>query len=59
VDDFGKTIDEQFVDGKTNMGPWAIMTPSSWRLNGVGQLGLGRGQRYERQADDRWLKVEG
>ena len=57
-DDFGVLIANEFVDGKTKQGPWAIMAPSSWRRQGVG-LGLGRGQRYKKQADGQWLKVEG
>jgi hypothetical protein len=58
ADDFGAEIADAFVDGKTVHGPWAIMTPASHRQHGVG-LGQGRGQRYSRQADGRWLKIEG
>lgn len=58
-DDFGVAIDDVFYDGMTAMGPWAIMTPKSWRAYGIGQTGLGRAQRYEKQDDGRWLKVEG
>jgi hypothetical protein len=57
-DDFGLEIEDEFVDGRTFGGSWAIMTPRSHRKSGVG-LGTGRGQRYERQEDGRWLKVEG
>ena len=57
-DDFGHPIDDEFIDGKTNGGPWAFMNPTSFAIYGVG-LGLGQGQRYVRQADGRWLKVEG
>ena len=57
-DDFNIPITNEFVDGMTRRGPWAFMTPSSFRKNGVG-LGPGRGQRYEKQADGKWLKVEG
>ena len=49
----------EFIDGKSAYGPWGFMTPSSWRRHGVGRLGTGFGQRYERQADGSWLKVEG
>jgi hypothetical protein len=49
-DDFGQPIKDEFVDGKTKGGPWAIMNRASHRLSGVG-LGLGRGQRYQKQAD--------
>jgi hypothetical protein len=58
-DDFGLTIDRIMIDGKTKHGPWAIMTPSSWRQHGVGKLGTGYGQKYEKQDDGRFLKVEG
>jgi hypothetical protein len=57
-DDFGKPITDKFVDGKTRSGPWAIMAPASHRMQGMG-LGLGRGQRYKKQEDGQWLKVEG
>ncbi len=58
-DDFGILIRVEFVDGKTQMGPWAIMAPISYMRYGVGQLGTGYGQRYKKQPDGRWLKVEG
>lgn len=58
-DDFGQRIDRVFIDGVTRMGPWAIMVPWSWGLYGVGKLGTGMGQRYEKQPDGMWMKVEG
>jgi hypothetical protein len=58
-DDFGKPMEDEFIDGKTKMGPWAFMTPSSWRRYGIVGLGIGRGQRYKKQPDGQWLKVEG
>lgn len=58
-DDFGLTIKDEFIDGRTTIGPWAFMTPTSWKRIGVGRLGLGYGQRYKKQDDGRWLKVEG
>ena len=59
-DDFGRVIEDEFIDGVTFGGPWAIMTPQSWRMNGQGtKLGTGLGQRYQKQADGKWLKVEG
>jgi hypothetical protein len=57
-DNFGNDITLEFIDGRTNLGPWATMTPASWRQYGTG-LGTGYGQRYQKQADGRWLKVEG
>jgi hypothetical protein len=59
TDDFGDLVADEIIDGKTTYGPWALMTPKSFRLNGVGRLGLGLGQRYVKQPDGRWLKVEG
>ena len=59
-DDFGMPIHEEFIDGSMKVGSkWAIMSPESWRLHGCGRLGTGSGQRYVKQADGRWLKVEG
>lgn len=58
-DDFGKPIKGVFVDGKTRMGPWAIMSPESFRIHGVGKYGTGYGQRYVKGASGKWVKVEG
>jgi hypothetical protein len=57
-DNFAEPLRQEFIDGKTTFGPWAIMTPDSHKAHGVG-LGLGKGQRYAKQPDGRWLKVEG
>jgi len=57
-DDFGAPILNEFVDGRTRHGPWAIMSAATHRMQGVG-LGMGRGQRYRKQTDGKWLKVEG
>lgn len=58
ADDFGDPITDTVIDGATWRGPWAIMTPKSHRAYGCG-FGTGQGQKYEKQADGRWLKVEG
>jgi hypothetical protein len=58
IDDFDQAITDTFIDGATIYGPWAMMTPASHRLYGQG-LGTGRGQKYEKQSDGQWLKVEG
>ena len=57
-DDFNDPITDTFIDGVTVHGPWAIMTPASHERHGRG-LGTGQGQKYKKQADGRWLKVEG
>ena len=46
-DDFGKPITDEFVDGRTKMGPWAIMNPESFAVHGD-KLGWGFGQRYKK-----------
>ena len=53
----GTKIDMVFIDGRTKMGPWAIMSPQAHAEYGVG-LGFGRGQRYMKYGD-KWVKVEG
>ena len=61
-DDMGRDIVNEFIDGKTCTGPWAIMTPKSYAMYGMsrnGKLGEGLGQRYRKQPDGRWLKIEG
>ncbi|RPH74004.1 hypothetical protein EHM76_04350 [bacterium] len=59
VDDFGVQYKNVMIDGKTTRGPWANMTEESWKTYGIGLLGTGCGQKYEKQPDGRWLKVEG
>lgn len=58
TDDFGAEIDDTIYDGATTMGPWALMAPKSFRRYGRG-VGTGVGQRYNKQPDGKWLKVEG
>lgn len=59
-DDFNDPIiGDTIYDARTVYGPWALMTPASFSLHTDGRLGTGYGQRYVRQADGRWLCVEG
>jgi hypothetical protein len=58
-DDFGHPIIGIMYDAKTQMGPRATMSKTSYQHYGVGKLGTGLGQKYERQPDGKWLKVEG
>lgn len=58
----GMLTDDAFTDGKTRSGPWAIMCDGCLPRYSIGRMvhhGQGLGQRYERQADGRWLKVAG
>ncbi len=57
--DFGGTITDEFIDGATHpRGTWGFMTPAEHSIHGRG-VGQGKGQRYRKQEDGRWLKVEG
>ncbi len=60
-DDFGAFIGDEFYDAVTRYhGQWAKMTRSSWERHRLhDDLGTGKGQRYARQPDGRWLKAEG
>lgn len=52
-------VNDDFVDGKTTLGPWADMCLTCYSHYGAG-LGLGKGQRYQRQAGTtNFIKVEG
>lgn len=63
ADDFGDPFTfkegELVYDAKTKQGPWATMTASNYRMYGLGKLGLGFGQKYQRQANGQLHKVEG
>lgn len=53
----GGQLSSTMYDARTPRG-WANTCHSCFRSYGL-QLGTGRGQKYKRQADKRWLKVEG
>lgn len=55
-DCMGQDIDTVFIDGKTANGSWAYMTELTHSMIGVG-LGIGKGQKYVKQPDGRWLKI--
>lgn len=56
---FSNQKGEVIYDAKTVLGPWAMMTESSWLRHGAGRLGLGLGQKYIRQENGQLHKVEG
>lgn len=41
-----KGVAEFFVDGKTEMGPWALMCPKCFEKYGI-KIGYGVGQKYD------------
>jgi hypothetical protein len=52
-------ITTEFVDGLVVQAKmWGNMCPACHVTYGIG-CGAGRGQRYRKQANGRWLKVEG
>jgi hypothetical protein len=51
-------IDGAFIDGRTVYGPWANMDAACHAEFGTG-LGQGRGQKFVKQADGRFLKTAG
>jgi hypothetical protein len=55
-----RKITSTFVDGRVPGmgGTWGFMHPEEFARYG-GKLGSGLGQRYEKQPNGRWLKVEG
>lgn len=53
-----RPITDTFVDGKIAGSGWALMHPDTHKEFGVG-LGTDKGQKYKKQTDGRWLKVEG
>jgi len=62
-DDFGVEFTnlegEIIYDAATVHGPWATMTQTSFDTHGRGTLGLGKGQKYQRNAAGELHKIEG
>lgn len=62
-DDFGQQFTnkegEIIYDAQTRRGPWATMTETSFKQHARGLLGLGKGQKYRRNAEGQLIKVEG
>ena len=54
------SITNTFYDMKTQGGPWGSLCPyCAMHGIGVGMLGTGSGQKYEKQGDGKWLKTGG
>ena len=54
----GTPITDEFVDGRSANGQWAIMHPETFAALGH-PFGPGFGQKYKKQSDGKWLKVAG
>ena len=54
----GRVLHSAFYDARLKDGVWGIVCDPCFQIRGVG-LGVGRGQRYTKQADGRWLKTGG
>jgi len=54
----GKTAATMY-DSASKEGPWAFMCPECWKEHGFGKLGVGFGQRYDRDPDGRFFKTAG
>lgn len=53
-----RPITKDFVDGRTQRGPWGNLCLGCHRSEGVG-LGTGKGQKYERNDAGDYVKVAG
>lgn len=53
------SLDGVFIDGKVRFRAcWGKLCAECHEAHGIG-LGLGKGQKYVKQPDGKWLKVEG
>jgi len=53
-----KPFDKMMYDAATTFGGWGNLCQTCFGRYGTG-LGVGRGQRYVKQEDGRWLKTGG
>jgi hypothetical protein len=56
-DYFEVPYDDIMFDVKAKHGPWITMSETSWRNHGVGRLGIGYGQKDQKQTDGHWLRM--
>jgi hypothetical protein len=56
---FCEQIGVVMYDAKTKQGPWGCLDEPCFHTHGAGRLGTGYGQKYVRQTDGRFLKVDG
>lgn len=55
----GKEIDDILIDGRTKTGPWATMCKSCHKKYGVNKFGVGFGQKYKKNSEGKFIKIEG
>lgn len=55
----GTEIDDILIDGRTKTGPWATMCSKCFKHYGTGIFGTGFGQKYKKNSEGRFLKIEG
>lgn len=57
----GEKLTDEFIDGRTQVGFWAIMCIPCHKEFGVG-LGVGKGQKYSvkkvKDGEKEWIKVK-
>lgn len=54
-----KEIPHTLIDGKTMMGSWATMCPQCHAFYGYRKFGTGIGQKYQKDSNGKFVKVEG
>jgi len=54
----GEAADTMY-DSASKEGPWAFMCPDCWEKHGLGKIGVGYAQRYDRDPDGRLFKTAG
>lgn len=54
----GLEFTDEFIDGRTIYGAWAFLCLECHQTKGCG-FGTGNGQRFKKQAEGFWVKVEG
>lgn len=54
-----KDIDDILIDGKTMMGPWAVMCEECHSIHGYPTFATGIGQKYKKNSEGDFVKIEG
>lgn len=54
-----REINDILIDGKTKEGPWATMCTECHSLYGYNKFGTGIGQKYKKNSENQFVKIEG